>query len=138
MHPPKFYGLPKIHKTSIPFRPIVSFRGSVTYVIAEVVANILKPLGGKFQHHIQSTKDFVDRVSKITLQLEEYLGSYDVAALFTSVPVDPALSIIKDQLEQDTILHDKDCIISIEHNRIISFSASIIPTFLFKINSMNR
>ena len=29
--PPKFYGLPKIHKTGNPLRPIVSSRGSVTY-----------------------------------------------------------------------------------------------------------
>ena len=28
---PKFYGLPKIHKTGTPLRPIVSSRGSVTY-----------------------------------------------------------------------------------------------------------
>ena len=28
--PPKFYGLPKIHKTGTPIRPIVSSKGSVT------------------------------------------------------------------------------------------------------------
>ena len=32
--PPKFYGLPKIHKTGNPLRPIVSSRGSVTYGVA--------------------------------------------------------------------------------------------------------
>ena len=31
MHLPKFYGLPKIHKTNTPLRPIVFSRGSVTY-----------------------------------------------------------------------------------------------------------
>ena len=34
--PPKFYGLPKIHKTGNPLRPIVSSRGSVTYGVAKV------------------------------------------------------------------------------------------------------
>ena len=29
--PPKFYGLPKIHKAGTPLRPIVSNRGSITY-----------------------------------------------------------------------------------------------------------
>ena len=29
--PPKFYGLPKIHKKNIPLRPIVSNIGSVAY-----------------------------------------------------------------------------------------------------------
>ena len=95
---PKFYGLPKSHKTNTPFRPIVSNRGSVTYGVAKVLIKILKPLLGKSLHHVQSTKDFVDRVSKVTLQPGECLCSYDVTALFTFVPVDSALNI-KDQLE---------------------------------------
>ena len=44
---PKFYGLPKIHKTKTSLRPIVSSRGSVTYKVAKVLAKILKPLVGK-------------------------------------------------------------------------------------------
>ena len=104
---PKFYGLPKIHKTNIPFRPIVSSRGSVTYGVAKVLAKILKPLVGKYPHHRQSTKDFVDMVSKVTLQPGECLCSYDVTALFTSVPVHPALDIIRELLEQDTTLWDR-------------------------------
>ena len=39
--PPKFYGLPKIHKTGTPLRPIVSSRGSVTYGVAKVLAKVL-------------------------------------------------------------------------------------------------
>ena len=33
--------------------------------------------------------------------------SYDVTALFTSVPIDPALNIIKDQLEKDNNLSNR-------------------------------
>ena len=33
--PPKFYGLPKIHKPGTPLRPIVSSCGSVTYGVAK-------------------------------------------------------------------------------------------------------
>ena len=40
---PKFYGLPKIHKTGTPLRPIVSSRGSVTYGVANIIAKILNP-----------------------------------------------------------------------------------------------
>ena len=46
--PPKCYGFPKIHKTGIPIRPIVSSMGSVTYGVAKVLAKLLKPLVGKF------------------------------------------------------------------------------------------
>ena len=45
--PPEFYGLPKIHKTGNPLRPIVSSRGSVTYGVAIVLSKVLKPLVGK-------------------------------------------------------------------------------------------
>ena len=35
--PPKLYGLPKIHETGNPLRPIVLSRGSVTYGMAKVI-----------------------------------------------------------------------------------------------------
>ena len=44
---PKFCGLPKIHKTGNPLRPIVSSRGSVTYRVAKVLNKVIKPLVGK-------------------------------------------------------------------------------------------
>ena len=48
-----FYRLPKIYKKDILLRPIVSSRDSITYRVAKVIADILKPLIGKSQHHIQ-------------------------------------------------------------------------------------
>ena len=44
---PKYYGLPKIHKTGVPLRPIISSRGSGTYETAKDLAKILKPLVGR-------------------------------------------------------------------------------------------
>ena len=104
MYPSKFYGLLQIHKTGNPLRSIVSSRGSVTYGVAKVLANILRPLVDKSPHHMQSTNDFVNKVNKVTLLPGEFLCSYVVSALFTSVPIDPALNIIKELLEQDTVL----------------------------------
>ena len=99
--PPKFYGLPKIHKTDNPLRPIVSSRRSVTYGVSKVLSKVLKS-----PYHIQSTGNFVSRANGLTLQLGECLTSYDVTSLFTSVPTDPALNIIKDLLEKDEKLND--------------------------------
>ena len=104
---PSFYGLPKIHKTGNLLRPIVSSRGSVTYGVAKVGSNVLKPLVGKSPHHIQSTSDFVNRAKGLTLQLGECLTSYDVTSIFTSVPIDPVPNIIKDLLEKDEKLNDR-------------------------------
>ena len=105
--PPKFYGLPKIHKPDTPLRPIVSSCGSVTYGVAKELAKILKPLVGKSPHHVNSTQDFVEQAKHITLAPGECLSSYDVSALFTSVPADPALNIIKDLLEKDHTLKER-------------------------------
>ena len=105
--PPKFYGLPKIHKPDSPLRPIVSSCGSVTYSVDKELAKILKPLVGKSPHHITSTQDFVEQAKQIKLQPGECLSSYDVSALFTSVPIDPALNIIKDLLDKDNTLKER-------------------------------
>ena len=105
--PPKYYGLPKIHQLDTPLRPIVSSCGSVTHGVAKELAKILKLLVGKSPHHINSTQDFVEQAKHITLVPGESLSSYDVSALFTSVPVDPALNIIKDLLEKDHTLKER-------------------------------
>ena len=65
---------------------------------------VLKPLVGKLPHHIQSTSDFVSKVRGVTLLPGECLSSYNVTTLFTSLPTDSALNIIKDLLGQDDTL----------------------------------
>ena len=74
------------------------------------LAKIQKPLVGKSPHHINSTQDFVEQARHITLVPGECLSSYDVSALFTSVPIDPALKIIKDLLVKDPTLKDRTVI----------------------------
>ena len=51
--PPKFYGLPKIHKTGTPLRPIVSSRGSITYSVSKELSHIIKPLVGQSPHRLK-------------------------------------------------------------------------------------
>ena len=62
----------------------------------------------------------MEQVKQLTLEPGECLRSYDVSALFTSVPVDPALEVVKDLLEKDptfkdrTVLPVKDIILLLE------------------------
>ena len=104
---PKFYGLPKIHKPGIPLRPIISGIGTVTYNTAKELAKILKPLVGLSKHHIHNTRDFVEQLKEVRLKKEESMVSYDVTALFTSVPIPPALKIIEEKLIQDKDLQQR-------------------------------
>ena len=102
---PKFNGLSKIHKPDTLLRPIVSSCGLVTYGVAQELTKILKPLVCKFPHHINSTQDFVEQIKQVTVLPGECLSSYDVTALFISVPVDLVLGITKDLLAKR--LHPK-------------------------------
>ena len=104
---PKFYGLPKIHKQDTPLRPIVSSIGTVSYNTAKELARILKPLVGMSTHHLQNTKDFIQQLKEVKLQQDETIISYDVKALFTSVPIQPVLNIIKNKLENDQQLQQR-------------------------------
>ena len=79
----------------------------MAYGVANELAKILKPLVGKSPNHITSTQDFVEQARHIKLEPGECLSSYDVSALFTSVPIDPALNIIKDLLDKDTTLKER-------------------------------
>ena len=110
----KFYGLPMIHKAGVPPRPIVSSRGSVSYNTAKELARILKPLAGRTTYSVQNTKDFVDQVKNVKLLPDECIISYDVKALFTSVPIEPAIKIIKQHLENDQELQQRTSM-SVQH-----------------------
>ena len=96
---PKYYGLPKIHKAGVPLRPIISSRRSATYETAKELAKIIKPLVGRCPHHVQNNKDFLESIRNIKLQPDKCIMSYDVSALFTSIPIDPAIKIIQKHLE---------------------------------------
>ena len=102
---PKFYGLSKVHKEGMPLRPIISSRGSVTYEAVKELARILKPLVGRFPHHVQNSKDFINSIEGIQLNPDECIMSYDVKALFTLVPIQTAINVIKKHLEEDQELH---------------------------------
>ena len=103
----KILWVPKVHKPGILLRPIVSSTGTATYNTAKEVARILKSLVGSSIHHVQNTRDFVEQIKEIKLKQGECIISYDVTALFTSVPIQPDINIIQQRLANDTELHKR-------------------------------
>jgi len=59
--PPRFYGLPKIHKPGFPLRPIVSFIDSPTYMLSKHLAQILSPIMGRQISQSRTAWNFVNR-----------------------------------------------------------------------------
>ena len=104
---PKYYGLPKICKAGLQLRTIISSRGSATYETAKDLAKILKPLVGRSPYHLQNNKDFLDSIMNIKIKPDGCIMSYDVSALFTSKPIEPAVNIINKHLEEDKQLHNR-------------------------------
>ena len=62
---------------------------------------------GMSTHHLQNTKDFIQQLKEVKLQQDETIISYDVKALFTSVPIQLVLNIIKNKLENDQQLQQR-------------------------------
>ena len=79
--------------------------GSVTYETAKELSRILNPLVGRSPHHVKNNQNFIHSLEDIRLKPEECMMSFDVKALFTSIPIQPALDIIKKLLEEDKNLH---------------------------------
>ena len=104
---PRFYGLPKVHKAGAPLRPIVASRGSITYKVARLVADILSPLVGKNGYSLQNSTDLVTQLKDCELEESERLISFDVTALFTCTPVKQSLEVIYNRLLTDRTLSDR-------------------------------
>ena len=104
---PKLYGLPKVHKANIPLRPIVACRGSIAYDTARFTADLISPLVGKTRYFLKNSKDLVEKLRDIVLEDDEELVSFDVVALFTSVPVKESIVIIGDILSNDDTLSER-------------------------------
>ena len=92
---PRFYGLPKVHKVSVPLGPIVSFINSPKYNLSKFLSCILSSL--LVNHYsVRNSKEFVDYIKNFAISENEILVSFDLVSLFTSVSVDKALGIILD------------------------------------------
>ena len=105
---PRFYGfMPKIHKTGIPLRPIVSFINSPTYDVSSYLAKILSPVVGNTVNTVKNSLEFADFIRGKTLDAEDELVSFDVVSLFTKIPVDLAIEVAKKRLREDVSLEKR-------------------------------
>ena len=95
---PQMYGLPKIHKPGTPLRPIVSSIGSATYYLAKELTTIISPLVGNTNSYVKDSGDFVQKIKRIQVNDDTLLVSFDVVQLFTKVPIEETLIVIKNKL----------------------------------------
>ena len=97
--PGKMYGLCKVHKPNLPFRPVVSMINTAEYNIAKYLNKIIKPhLPTK--HMLDSTGSFLESLKQFDFKPTDLLVSFDVVSLFTNVPLKETIQIIAEKIYQ--------------------------------------
>ena len=101
---PYAYGLPKVHKTNCPFRPIIACCNSPSYKLSKTLARHLSPFLGSFSNsHLKNSSDLLNRLSNVCLNPGEKFISFDAISLFTNVPLQPTVDFLARRLS--TISH---------------------------------
>ena len=106
---PHIYGLPKIHKDGIPLRPIVSNWGSACHSLSHFLVEIISPLTGNSSSYVKNSAHFVERINDAPIHSNQMV-SLDVVSLFTKVPTDETLAVVRDKLAADPLLEECTCI----------------------------
>ena len=111
---PRLSGRPKVRKDDHPLREIVDNTGSVAKNTDKHVSQIISKYAVENPYRLTNTEDFVNRVKDLKILLDETLVSYDVVAIYPSIPQDRALDIVYQKLVNDTDLIDKTKMTSTE------------------------
>lgn len=102
--PASMYGLPKTHKPNIPMRPITSGIGSAPHKLAGLLAKHLSNLLGKISDaHLKNSGDLLGRI-KGTSMRNKKMASLDVTSLFTKVPTDKAINLLREHVTPDKLV----------------------------------
>ncbi len=91
--PPRAYGQCKAHKpgSNYPFRVLVSTIGTAPYGLSKYLVEIIQPTLAKNPTMIRNSRSFVETSKTWTIDPNEIQVSYDVVALYPSVPVKKAI-----------------------------------------------
>ena len=81
--------------------------GSVTKDLNKYISKIIKVYAGKNEFSVRNSKHFVEMIKDIVVEEEETLVSYDIKALYPSVPQDEAIQVVYDELKQDQHLNKR-------------------------------
>jgi hypothetical protein len=90
-NPPQLYGLPEIHKPSVPLRSIASLNDPACYALTEFLHKILCSLFSKADSFVKNSEHFVKSIQEINLKNEDFLLNFEVVSLFTKVLVEKEL-----------------------------------------------
>ncbi len=93
---PKFYGIPKIHKSPVKMRPIIPCHSAIQNPAAKYCSKKLKPLVRAAATVIHGTKDLAQKLSKLNIDTTRkwFIVTGDVVAFYPNIPLDHCLDIV--------------------------------------------
>ena len=113
----RFYVLPKLHKyhpIHAPYaaRPIVADVNSVTAIASSMVNDTLTQVISHTSPHpwvIKDTLEFLNEIATIPIEKGDIIFSWDVVALYPSIPHDVALEAVRKEVEdwESKVYHDR-------------------------------
>ncbi|KFD59269.1 hypothetical protein M514_28552, partial [Trichuris suis] len=117
----ELYGLPKIHKPGVPLRPVVCSVNSVTSRLCTYLKSITQPLTGGRSSHVTSHRDFCAALKSIQISKTDFMVSYDVKNLFTSIPIPHTLNILQSLLDSDSSLRERTELSPFQIVKLVAF-----------------
>ena len=100
---PRLYGLPKIHKSGVPLRPILDIFNSPYHKLAKWLSNILEPLHQQVtRYSLKDVFEFVKHIRDVNVSNKQMI-SFDITSLFTNIPIMETIDFICDSLETHNI-----------------------------------
>jgi hypothetical protein len=95
-HIPKFYGIPKIHKTPVKMRPIIPCHSAIQNPAAKYCSKKLKPLIQAAASVIHGSKDLAYKLSSLSIDTSRkwYIMTGDVVAYYPNIPLQHCLDIV--------------------------------------------
>ncbi|XP_036322153.1 uncharacterized protein LOC118736162 [Rhagoletis pomonella] len=88
-------------------RKIVSNINSPLSNISRLLVKDLKKFGSFDGYSVKNSLDFIEKVRDIEIEKDEIMISFDVEALFSSIPVDTAIEAIQNHLNKFSLPEDK-------------------------------
>ena len=101
------YLLIKVHKKNFPGRAVVSQVNDPTYKVCKILTDILNPLATTGQSYVENSHDLKKFLTNLTIDPSDIQASFDVVALYPSIPIPKALECVRRRLLNDTTLAER-------------------------------
>ena len=93
--PAYFHGVPKIHKTPMGCRPIVSNVNSPTTGLSKWLTHQLQQYAVRIQSYVCDSATFQKDIIKLERKETDILYTFDVDSMYTSIPVEAAITAVR-------------------------------------------